>query len=74
MAVSYRTATSMKESQLQQNDELANSIRKSVAYLKDVGDNTYSRLRLIGTPVKRVLRLIGSAFHRVYGTELKFGL
>ena len=36
MAVSYRTATSMKESQLQQNDELANSIRKSVAYLKDV--------------------------------------
>ncbi|KAI6661962.1 vesicular membrane trafficking protein p18 [Oopsacas minuta] len=36
MAVSYRTATSLRETQLRQNDELTDDIRRSVAYLKDI--------------------------------------
>ena len=36
MSVSYRTLTSMRETQLSQNEDLAEGIRSSVAYLKDV--------------------------------------
>ena len=34
----------------------------------------YSQLRLIEPPVNRFHRLIGSKFHRIYRTELLFGL
>ena len=34
----------------------------------------YSQLRLIEPPVNRFHRLIGSKFHRIYRTELQFGL
>ena len=34
----------------------------------------HSQLRLIEPPVNRFHRLIGSKFHRIYRTELLFGL